>query len=165
MIDKDQLCESICMDFEICKHLYTKLPAGSLDYRPTPGQRSTLELLQYIAAVGKGFFDYMLADDIAVIRAATETGKLLKAEDFPAAIDAQNAALRAGFASITQETFETQLCTMPWAETLTLEQATLANLCKWAPAYKMQLFLYAKSCGAEIGTPNIWMGMDMPARP
>jgi len=33
-------------------------------------------------------------------------------------------------------------------------------------AYRMQLFLYLKSCGRdELGTMNLWAGMDAPAPP
>ncbi len=42
----------------------------------------------------------------------------------------------------------------------TLGLAILNGPLKWLTAYKLQLFLYAKACGAEIGTANAWAGMD-----
>jgi hypothetical protein len=37
----------------------------------------------------------------------------------------------------------------------------MLSVMKWAVAYKMQLFLYLKSCGlAHISTMNLWRGAD-----
>ena len=49
MITKDHLLERIIKECKICMRLFTKLPEGSIDYRPAPGQRSTLELLRYLS--------------------------------------------------------------------------------------------------------------------
>ena len=36
---------------------------------------------------------------------------------------------------------------------------------KWSVAYKMQLFLYMKQSGTpNIGTMNLWAGMDQPPK-
>jgi hypothetical protein len=161
MHSKDDLCETNCKDLADSNHITSKLPADSLDYRPTEKQRSTLDLLQYLSAVGIGFFEVMLANDMAAVRTRAAVAKEMAASDFPAAIDREIAELRAAFAGISQTTFETQTCTMPWGETFTIEQGVLNTLCKWIPAYKMQLFLYAKTCGAtQIGTMNLWHGKD-----
>lgn len=31
-------------------------------------------------------------------------------------------------------------------------------------AYRMQLFLYVKACGAHVSTMDVWAGMDTPPR-
>ena len=37
----------------------------------------------------------------------------------------------------------------------------LVGVSKWASAYKMQFFLYIKSCGKhDINTSNLWRGVD-----
>ena len=39
-------------------------------------------------------------------------------------------------------------------------RAIMSGPLKWLTGYKMQLFLYAKATGAEIGTSNAWGGYD-----
>ena len=48
----------------------------------------------------------------------------------------------------------------PWG------QAIFATSVRFLCAYRMQLFLYIKQCGAtELGTSNAWLGMDAPETP
>jgi hypothetical protein len=49
MYRKDDFLASLKKEAKIIRHLATTIPAGQLGYRPTPGQRSTLELLQYLS--------------------------------------------------------------------------------------------------------------------
>ncbi len=48
MLNKDDLLDSILQECDISAHLATKIPAGGLDYRQSPDQRSNLELLRYL---------------------------------------------------------------------------------------------------------------------
>lgn len=163
MITKTDLCDSICRELTICKHLYTKLPEGSLDYRPTDGQRSTLELMRYLANMPVSYFQYMLDGDFAGLRARGSATADMPAARFPAAIDEQIARLRRAFDSISQDDFASRVAKMPWGEETSLEVGVIRSLLPFVAAYKLQLFLYAKACGAiEIGTANAWAGMDMP---
>ena len=52
MISRQQFLDSVSREINIIKHLYTKIPAGTLDFRPSEKQRSTMELLRYLAASG-----------------------------------------------------------------------------------------------------------------
>ena len=52
MITKDQLRDGMLKEIDIAVHLHSKLTPAMMDYRPTPEQRSTRELLQYLAVVG-----------------------------------------------------------------------------------------------------------------
>jgi hypothetical protein len=51
MITKQQYINSFVKELEIIKHLREKISVGMLDYRPTPKQRSTMELLQYLGHI------------------------------------------------------------------------------------------------------------------
>src|SRR5207244_7710933 len=60
-----ELVETLQQEVRILLHLAGKVEPSMLDYRPTPKQRSTLELLRYMAIMGptqlavieKGVFD------------------------------------------------------------------------------------------------------------
>ena len=45
MLDRHDVLDSMLREIRITRHLVEKVPPGGMDLRPTPGQRSTLELL------------------------------------------------------------------------------------------------------------------------
>jgi len=47
VLTKEELLASLRAEVRILLHLAGKVDPSKLDYRPTPKQRSTLELLQY----------------------------------------------------------------------------------------------------------------------
>ena len=49
MITTQQYLDILGKEFRIIRHLAGKLKEEDMDFRPTPGQRSTLELLQYMS--------------------------------------------------------------------------------------------------------------------
>src|SRR5262249_55888489 len=52
VLTKEELIASLQNEVRILAHLTGKVDRSKLDYRPTPKQRSTLELLQYMAIMG-----------------------------------------------------------------------------------------------------------------
>jgi hypothetical protein len=52
VLTKEELISSLRREVRILVHLAGKVDKSKLDYRPTPKQRSTLELLQYMAIMG-----------------------------------------------------------------------------------------------------------------
>ena len=50
MITMQQLLDSCRHETEVIKHLATKVPADKHDWRPSEGQRSIRELMQYLTA-------------------------------------------------------------------------------------------------------------------
>lgn len=165
MITKTNLFESIVHETNVCKHLHAKLSPEALDYRPTPGQRSTLELLRYLAAVGVAAMTCMVDGQWSAWGSLIANTAEMTGDEFPAAMDRQTEDLRRIFESISDEEFASRTAIAPWRELMTLELGVLNLLFKWMVAYKMQLFLYAKATGVTaIGTSNAWMGVDMPQR-
>src|SRR5260370_24219445 len=65
VLRKDELISSLKHEVRILLHLASKVDPAKLDYRPTPKQRSMLELLQYMTimspihlpAIHAGVFD------------------------------------------------------------------------------------------------------------
>src|SRR5712664_3009752 len=52
VLTKDELIKALQNEVRILLHLASKADLAKLDYRPTPKQRSMLELLQYLAILG-----------------------------------------------------------------------------------------------------------------
>ena len=52
VLTKPELIASLQNEVRILLHLADKIEPGMLDYRPTPKQRSTLELLRYLSMMG-----------------------------------------------------------------------------------------------------------------
>ena len=161
MLGKNEILEVILKECDICLHLYDKIPEGGMDYRPSEGQRSTHELLQYLSFCAIAGTRTMAEGNWDAYQALAKASHDLAAEDFPAAMEKQKADLRAYFDTLTQEQVETQTAETPTGETMTLERGLVELPMKWMIAYRMQLFLYAKQAGNdEIWTPNCWAGID-----
>lgn len=52
VLTKQELISSLQHEIRILLHLIGKIDKAKLDYRPTPKQRSFLELLRYLAIMG-----------------------------------------------------------------------------------------------------------------
>ncbi len=161
MLGKDAILAGILNECDICTHLFTKIPEGTYDFRPTPDQRSMHELLQYLSYCGIGGTRAMAEGNWDGYQEVSERGKQMKPEEFPAAMERQKAELTEYFDGLTQEEVETRTATTPIGEELTLEQALFQLPLRWMTGYRMQLFLYAKQAGnKDIWTPNCWAGVD-----
>src|ERR1043165_7297750 len=52
VLTKEELIASLQNEVRILLHLASKIDRNKLDYRPSPKQRTTLELLQYLVRMG-----------------------------------------------------------------------------------------------------------------
>ena len=52
VLTKEELISSLQNEVRILLHLASKVDRNQLDYRPTPKQRSTIELLRYLTIMG-----------------------------------------------------------------------------------------------------------------
>lgn len=165
MISKNALESSILRECTICKHLYEKLPQDAFDYRPSPGQRSTIELLRYLAIVGSATMSAMTSGDWGKWREFHPRVESMTPEEFPAMMDRQMEEIRELFAGLDEEEATTRMVRFPTGVEMPLGVALMESLLKWFTGYKMQLFLYAKASGVEgISTSNCWGGVDMPQK-
>jgi hypothetical protein len=160
-LTKQELIASLQNEVRILQHLCTKIEPSMIDYRPTPKQRSTIELLRYLSCMGPLLVDG--AKNGAFDPAKwTEATKAAEARDF-----AQTVAFLATHA----DTYAEQLAPMTDADfgteinmfgTPMSKGAFIVNLVlSGSAAYRTQLFLYLKACGREeLGTSNLWGGAD-----
>jgi hypothetical protein len=161
VLTKSELIDALKNEVRILLHLAGKVDRAQLDYRPTPKQRSTLELLQYLSIMGPGLVQ-------AAVNGAfdppgwTEATKAAAARDF----DQTLAAIEAH--SKSYETLVSAISDAAMREEIEIfgskgsRGAFIVNLvlCGCA-AYRTQLFLYLKACGrTELGTSNLWAGVD-----
>ena len=157
MITTQQYLDLIGKEFAIIRHLASKLKDSDMDYRPTPKQRSTLELLQYISMVFDTAAEAFVTGDTSSWTPREEASKSLTLAEFDTTMGAQELAFHAWFRQLSAEQFTEE--TDFWG--VAPRAVHFMNALRWASAYKMQLFLYMKSLGySELNTMNVWMGMD-----
>ncbi len=161
MISKEQLIKSMLFETRIIKHLGTKLQPGKLNWRPTPGQRSLLELMQYlttcaivpaIAAINDNW------DHAEEVEKASESVNHL---NFADAMDAQARKLRQAIEAVPHADLIHKDTRMPWGAPCKVGEALLNMALKPLVAYRMQLFLYLKEAGrSDLGPAQCWVGVD-----
>jgi hypothetical protein len=164
-LTRAELISSLQHEVKILLHLASKVDRAALAYRPSPKQRSTIELLRYLTMMGPALLD--------VARTGTFDGAAWSARergtdglDFDQAV-AAIAAQRDAYAKLADQMSETELRgeIAPWGETCSRGSFIVNSvLCGYA-AYRMQLFLYLKACGRhELGTIDLWDGVDPPPK-
>jgi len=166
-LTKSELIRSLQNEVRILLHLGSKIDRSMLDYRPTPKQRSTLELLKYLSTMGPMMIRYALAKDGAFDRDGwTKAARAAEAWDFDqtlAAIAAHADEYATLLAKVTDADFRSEMTTFDGGKTTRGAFIVNSVLCGCA-AYRTQLFLYLKACGREeLGTSNLWRGADVPA--
>lgn len=164
VLTKSELIASLQNEVRILLHLAAKVEPTMRDYRPTPKQRSTLELLRYLSIMGPQLVKAANAGafDPAAWTAAQQDAEARGFDETVAAIAAQKDQYAALLAGVTDADFRTEI-TM-FGQTTTRGMFLVNMVLGGYAAYRTQLFLYLKACGrAELGTMNLWAGMDAPA--
>lgn len=158
MITKDQLLEAVIEECKICIQLHGNLPEKALDYRPTSKQRSGLELLRYMSFAFAGVAHGIVEGNWDWYSAAEKKAAHMKGPEFPLAMKAQIDEISTLFSSLSDETLSGQTVEgMPWPNPQVVGVELLTNCFRWIVGYKMQLFLYAKACGADsLNTFHCW---------
>ena len=164
VLTKPELIVSLQNEVRILLHLASKIDRTMLDYRPTPKQRSTLELLQYLSIMGPQLIPMIKSGtfDVPAWTAAEQAAAAQTFEQVLAAISRQTETYPALLADISDADFREKV-------ELFGQKATrggfLVNLVlSGYAAYRTQLFLYLKACGREeLSTMNLWAGADAPA--
>ena len=81
VLTKEELIGSLQNEVRILQHLCTKIDRSMIDYRPTPKQRSTIELLRYLSNMGPGLVQAAKTGTFDPA-AWTEATKTAEARDF-----------------------------------------------------------------------------------
>ena len=160
MLTKAEFLASLQRENDITLHLVSKLTPAQADFRFSPEQRSTIELLRYLAVQLEGTIGFYLTGSWDTWEKSEAAAKELTLAQIPAALTAQFAAVQAQLASIDEAAFATRRCTTFSGQETGFASALLEYTLKFAVAYKMQLFLQAKASGSVLVSSNLWAGKD-----
>jgi hypothetical protein len=165
VLTKSELVAALQNEVRILLHLAGKIDRTTLDYRPTPKQRSTIELLKYLSMMGPTFLQFALADtpDAALWTTAAQAAEARGFDQTVAAIAAQSDTYATLLADVSDADFRAEIMGMDGKKIS--RGAAIVNLvlCGYT-AYRTQLFLYLKACGREeLSSMNLWAGVDAPA--
>jgi hypothetical protein len=163
VLTKSELIASLQNEVRILLHLAGKIDRERLDYRPTPKQRSTLELLKYLTVMGPALVRAAKSGtfDGAAWTAAEEAANARDLDQTLAAIAEQASVYSSLLADVSDDAFREEI---DMFGEKTTRGAFIVNLvlCGCA-AYRTQLFLYLKASGREeLNTMNLWAGIDGP---
>ena len=162
MLTRDQFLESCAHETGVIQHLAPRLPDGSLDYRPTEPQRSTLELMRYMTVMALPPMAYLQDGNWDRAPSFGEGIEEVTPENFAAAMDSQLEQVRA---MCPDDGFD-QPTAMPWGSPCTVGEFLVNAVIKALACYRMQFFLYCKAAGAsDIGPAQCWAGIDPPQSP
>ena len=168
---KESLLDSCLRDLSICQHLATKFVPENADWRPRENMRSTLELMQYLSFISntmtKHFIDPPTDHEEARLKyranAKLSAGSMTF-ENFSEWIEREKAEISEAYATISDADLE-RMTYHPFSNDETTLFEALLTVSKYIAAYRQQLFLYAKMCGANINTRNNWYGLDSQPAP
>ena len=161
VLTKSELIQSMQHEVHVLLHLAGKIDRAKLDYRPTPKQRSTLELLKYLSFMGPVMIEAAMAGrfDQAAWKGEMEAANARNFDETLAAIGAQRETYASRLGAWSDSDFRVDIEMFGRKAT---RGAFLVNtvLCGYA-AYRTQLFNYLKACGREeLNTMNLWAGVD-----
>jgi hypothetical protein len=165
ILTKDELLASLDNEAQLWLHLISKAGPEQQNYRPSPEQRSTLELVRYMSILGPHNMRWLLEDKIDLehwigeFRKIESTSRTYTWDQAAAEISKQPQIYRELLRNYPDEKFrvEVEMFGDKMSRGLWL---TYLTLCHYA-AYRMQLFLYLKASGRpELNTMNLWTGKD-----
>jgi hypothetical protein len=167
VLTKSELISSLQHEVQILLHLASKIDRSKLDYRPTPKQRSTIELLKYLSMMGPTVIQYANAvtPDPNLWPEAVKAADARNFDQTIEAIAAQKDVYARILGEMSDADFRAEV--NDFGGNKTSRGALIVNivLCGCA-AYRTQLFVYLKACGREeLGTLDLWAGVDTPAAP
>ena len=111
VLTKPELIAALQDEVRILLHLAGKIDPAKLDYRPTPKQRSTVELLKYLSMMGPALVQAAKAGafDGAAWTAAEQAAAAQSYEQALAAIAAQPGAYAALLADVSDDDLRVEI--------------------------------------------------------
>jgi hypothetical protein len=168
VLTKDELIGSLKNEVRILLHLAGKIDRKQLDYRPTPKQRSAIELLRYMAVMGPMIIRGVKAGkfDGPAWQAAVAEADAMNFDQVLGAIAKQSSTYEELLSSFSDADFRSEVDLFGQGQKSSRGSIIVNMALCGCAAYRTQLFCYLKSCGRdELNTMNLWAGMDaaMPA--
>jgi hypothetical protein len=164
VLTKEELISSLQNEVRILLHLAGKVDSKALDYRPSPKQRTTMELLQYLVVMGPMLIRGVKAGafDREAWQAAAAEAKAMNFDQVLTAIQKQSSTYAELLGTFSEADFSEGVDLFGSGKNSRGSVIVNMVLCGCA-AYRTQLFLYLKACGREeLNTMNLWAGTDAP---
>lgn len=162
VLSTSDLIAALQHEVRVACHLVSKIDPAKLDYRPTPGQRSTLEVAQYLGMMGPMLTASIVGKGFDV-DAWTAAAKAATARGLGATLEAL-AAQEAWYGERLSRVSEADMgVRVEMFGTVARRGVHLVNMVlSGHAAYRMQLFLYLKASGQpELNSSNLWAGVDV----
>ncbi|MHC4840794.1 MAG: hypothetical protein ACYTDT_07485 [Planctomycetota bacterium] len=166
MLSPEMVLNACLDEIKVIKHLATKVPVGGLRYKPTDGQRTMDELMQYLTVCGSLAAKGSINGNWDHAEAYSSRSKEVTQDNFAARMDEQAADLTDMLKSVPSGDWQGKDATFPWGQPVKLGDALLMTALKSLTAYRMQFFLYLKSAGrTDLGSAQCWVGFDPQPAP
>jgi hypothetical protein len=165
VLTKSELITLLQKEVRLLLHLTAKLDTDMLDYRPTPKQRSTIELLRYLTTSGPALISYAKGQpmDAEAIAEATEKANKRSFDETVTALAALSDSYPHLLADLSDEDLRGEIMWIDGSR-ISVGLFLVNYVFGQYTAYRLQLFLYLKACGRdELNTMNLWLGADVPA--
>ncbi|PYS35124.1 MAG: hypothetical protein DMG14_27720 [Acidobacteria bacterium] len=164
VLTKEELIAALQNEVRILLHLAGKIDRNKLDYRPTPKQRTTLELLQYLVVMGPMLIRAIKAGafDPPAWQAAVAEANALNFDQVRTAIEKQRSTYAELLGAFSDADFRAEIDLFGGGKS-SRGSVIVTMVLEGCSAYRTQLFLYLKSSGRdELNTMNLWAGVDAP---
>ena len=164
VLTKSELLTALQNESRILMHLIGKIDRSAIDYRPTPKQRSTLDVLRYLSMMGPTLL--RMASNQASFdtwKAESEAANARNFDQTVAVIAEQKQTYEALLSDMSDETLRAEIDNFDGSKT-SRGVFIIKYVLQGHAAYRTQLFLYLKACGREeLNTRNLWGGVDAPS--
>ena len=163
VLTKEELIGSLKNEVRILLHLAGKVDRKQLDYRPTPKQRSTIELLRYMTVMGPMIIRGVKAGafDGAAWQAAVSEADAMNFDQVLGAIAKQSSTYEELLSSFSDADLRSEVDLFGRGQKSSRGSVIVSMVLGGCAAYRTQLFMYLKACGRdELNTMNLWAGMD-----
>jgi len=160
MYTKQDFINSFENDVRIINHLIGKIPSDKYDFKLMETQRTVADLIQYLSSIFSNTLQVILTNDPGLYK-TFPSAPVITSENAIEHMNAEVVKMKEILATFTEEDLKAPISLFGGPE-MSKGVMLVDYLLQWAAAYKMQLFLYIKQMGIQVGTSNVWGGMDMP---
>jgi len=166
VLTRTELVDALNKEVRILLHLARKFDGAQVDYRPTPKQRSALDLLRYLTVMGPALVAMAKAGgsfDRDAWKSQMDAAEKRNLEETLAVLAEQPAVYERLLADMSDADFRAEMTGFD-GNRITRGAFIVSLVLGGHAAYRTQLFLYLKACGHEhLGTTNLWRGVDAMA--
>jgi len=161
VLTQQELIGVLRHEIHVLTHLCTKIQPEMVDYRPTPKQRSTIELLRYLTVMGPALVPSIKAGafDANLWTSLDARAKEMSFTEIEKDLAGQADFYATAIGAFTSEELRGEI--ELFGNKCTRGVALINFVVAGHAAYRTQLFCYLKSCGREeLNTMNLWAGVD-----